>query len=70
MRRPAKIEDELRRALVRSGRSHNQLAQLAGLETSAVNRFIRGKRGLAVGNFARVARTIGLELKLERRETD
>ena len=67
MQRPVKIEDDLRKALIKSGRTHYELAQQADVDVSAVNRFIHGKRGLTVASFAQVARTVGLDLKLERR---
>jgi transcriptional regulator with XRE-family HTH domain len=55
---PARI----RRAIQESGRSLNQLGQLAGLDHARLSRFVRGERDLTLSAAGRLCEVLGLEL--------
>lgn len=42
-----KIQNKLRRKLGTDKRSQNEIARLSGVDVAAINRYIRGERGLS-----------------------
>ena len=68
MRRKS-IVAELRKAIVESGYSQNQLSELSGVNRAQINRFIKGERTLTLESAEKVAEALGLELKPKRKKT-
>ncbi len=54
---------ELRKAIVESGLSQNQLSGLSGVNRAQINRFVKGERTLTLESAERIAKVLKLELK-------
>jgi transcriptional regulator with XRE-family HTH domain len=61
---PDGLAEALRRAIVASGLSQNQIGLKAGMESSRISRFMRGERGLTVEAVDRIGEVLGLRLTL------
>ena len=60
--RPPDVAEQLKRAIVASGRSLNRLAKESGLHAAQLSRFVRGERTLTLSAAARVCVCLGLGL--------
>ena len=60
---PRGIDETLREAIRRSGRTHYELAQAAGITPAQLDRFVTGERDLRLATAALVAEALGLELR-------
>jgi transcriptional regulator with XRE-family HTH domain len=56
------LVEQLRDAIQQSGRSLNQLAQLTGVDSGRLSRFMTGKRGLSQGALDRIFRALQLRV--------
>lgn len=65
-RKSATIVDQLRQAIVASGKTHYRLWKDSGVTVPALGRFMAGERGLTFDSAAKLATALGLELR-ERR---
>ncbi|MHC5075592.1 MAG: helix-turn-helix domain-containing protein, partial [Planctomycetota bacterium] len=61
MRRKS-IVMELRKAIVDSGYTQNQLSELSGVNRAQINRFVNGERTLTLESAERIAKVLKLEL--------
>lgn len=59
------LSQSLREARVHRGLSQQQLAEMAGVTRLRVIDIERGSTGVAIGAYARVAHSLGLQLGLE-----
>lgn len=57
------IVTELRKAIVESGYTQNQLSELSGVNRAQINRFVKGERTLTLESAERIAKVLKLELK-------
>jgi transcriptional regulator with XRE-family HTH domain len=57
------IVAELRKAIVESGYTQNQLSELSGVNRAQINRFVSGERTLTLESAEKIAKVLGLELK-------
>ena len=57
------IAEQLKQAIVDSGKTAYAIAREAGLRPEQVARFVTGKRDLTLSTAARVAAVLGLELR-------
>ena len=62
MRRKS-IVTELRKAIVESGYTQNQLSELSGVNRAQINRFVKGERTLTLESAEKIAKVLKLELK-------
>jgi transcriptional regulator with XRE-family HTH domain len=56
------LVEQLRNAIQQSGRSLNQLAQLTGVDSGRLSRFMTGKRGLTQDALDRIFRELQLRV--------
>lgn len=63
---PRGIDETLREAIGRSGKSHYQIAKDAGVAPAQLDRFVAGERDLRLATAARVATALGLTLVAQR----
>ena len=61
------IVTELRKAIVESGYTQNQLSELSGVNRAQINRFVKGERTLTLESAERIAKVLGLELKPKKK---
>jgi len=54
---------ELRKAIVKSGYTQNQLSELSGVNRAQINRFVKGERTLTLESAEKIAKVLKLELK-------
>jgi len=66
MRRKS-IVAELRKAIVESGYTQNQLSELSGVNRSQINRFVSGERTLTLESAEKIAKVLKLELRPKRK---
>jgi Helix-turn-helix len=59
---PETISGPLRAAMLASGKKAYTIGKLAGVDTSVIQKFMSGKRGLSLENVDRVAAALGLRL--------
>ena len=59
------VAESLRRAILNSGLSANQLAKKAGVPQTTISRFLRGK-DMGVHRAAKIAAVLGMELKSKK----
>ena len=57
--------DQIRQAASHCGMSQNALSYAAGLDSSAVNRFITGKRGLSMESLNALAEALHLRVVVD-----
>ncbi len=63
-RRPAKtIDDQLRSAIIKSGKTHYRLAKDTGVSTAVIDRFMTRERDVRMVTAAKLASELGLELR-------
>ena len=55
--------NELRKAIIESGYTQNQLSELSGVHRAQINRFVNGERTLTLESAERIAEVLKLELK-------
>lgn len=60
--KPAKLSDQLRKAIDDSGHSRYRIAQETGIDESALAKFYNGKRGLSLSALDRLAAFLDLKL--------
>lgn len=58
---------ELRKAIVESGYTQNQLSELSGVNRSQINRFVSGERTLTLESAEKIAKVLKLELRPKRK---
>lgn len=56
----------LRRAIIASGKTQEQLAAESGVTQSVISRFLASGAGVGVRSFERLARAVGLELRARK----
>ena len=54
---------ELRKAIVESGYTQNQLSELSGVNRAQINRFVKDERTLTLESAEKIAEVLKLELK-------
>ena len=54
------IVTELRKAIVESGYTQNQLSELSGVNRAQINRFVKGERTLTLESAERIAKVLKL----------
>ncbi len=64
---PSKVADKLRRAIADSQLSQNEIARRAKMDPAMVNKFLHGARDMTLGRAEKLAKVLGLELKVHRR---
>jgi plasmid maintenance system antidote protein VapI len=62
------LEALLKKAVERDDRNVTQLAKAAGVAQSQVFRFVTGERTVSLATAAKLARALGYELKLVKKE--
>ena len=62
MRRKS-VVTELRKAIVESGYTQNQLSELSGVNRAQINRFVKRERTLTLESAEKIAKVLKLELK-------
>lgn len=60
----AKIFDQLRRAMKRSGKSRYAISKETGITEAALSRFANGKTGMAAENIEKVCECIGAKISI------
>ncbi len=65
MTKNSKVADEIRRALVASGRSRYEVSQKSGVDQAALSRFVAGG-GLRIDSLEALAAALGLEIKVAK----
>ncbi len=61
-KRPRTVCDQLRDAILKSGKTHYRVGKDAGIKPEIVTRFVRGERDIAGKTFAKLAAALGLTL--------
>jgi transcriptional regulator with XRE-family HTH domain len=56
------FSEQLRDAMVSSGHTGAELAELAGVDPAVISRFMAGKREIRTGTVDRIAEALGLRL--------
>ena len=59
---------ELRKAIIESGLTQNQLSDLSGVHRAQINRFVKDERTLTLESAEKVAKVLKLELKPDERK--
>ena len=67
MRRKS-VVSELRKAIVESGYTQNQLSELSGVNRAQINRFVKDERTLTLESAEKIAKVLGLELKPKKKK--
>ena len=62
----SEILKQLVKAIGASGRSRYQLARESGISQAQLSRLVNGLQGLSMDNAERLAKALGLELKLTK----
>ena len=62
------IEKQLKQAILDSGMSCYRISQLSGLTESQLSYFVNGHRTLTLPAAAKLAKTLGLELRSTKRK--
>ena len=57
------LEDQIRKAIKKSGITGSKLAEISGVSQGAVSRFINGKRNVTLPTASKLVKALGLELK-------
>jgi hypothetical protein len=60
---PVTVCDQLRAAIVESGKTHYRIGKDAGVKPEVVARFVGGMRDIRGETFAKIAAALGLELR-------
>ncbi|MCJ7693132.1 MAG: helix-turn-helix domain-containing protein, partial [Sedimentisphaerales bacterium] len=60
------IASELRKAIVNSCYSQNQLSELSGVNRAQINRFVNSERTLTLDTAEKIAKVLKLELKAKK----
>lgn len=60
-----KFSDDIRAAVVNSGRTGRSIAKEAGIDPAALCRFVHGQMGLQLENIDKLAECIGLRAVVE-----
>ena len=66
MRRKS-IVTELRKAIVESGYTQNQLSELSGVNRAQINRFVKRERTLTLESAEKIAEVLRLELRPKKK---
>ncbi len=64
---PSRVASRLRRAIGNSELSQNEIARRAEMDPAMVNKFLHGARDMTLGRAEKLAKVLGLELKVHRR---
>ena len=59
-KRPDKLSDQLRQIVEDCGLGQNEIARRAGVDKSALSRFVNGERGLSMKALDKVGKCLGL----------
>jgi transcriptional regulator with XRE-family HTH domain len=62
--------DQLRQAILASGKTHYRIGKDAGCKPEIVGRFARGERDVRAETFAKIAAALGMELTSKKGEED
>ena len=62
------FSDQIRKAVDDSGLSRYAICKRLGIDQSPFSRFMRGKAGLKLSTLDRLAKEIGFEIKITRKE--
>ena len=62
-RKPVDIEQQLRRAILKSGMSRYRLCQLTGVDKAVLSNFMNRTRSLTLMTAAKLAKALRLELR-------
>ena len=62
-KKPADIEEQLRRAIVESEMSRYRLSQVTGVANAVLSNFVNLKRSLTLTTAAKLAKALRLELR-------
>ncbi len=57
------IDDQLRSAIIKSGKTHYRLAKDTGVSTAVIDRFMTRERDVRMVTAAKLASELGLELR-------
>jgi transcriptional regulator with XRE-family HTH domain len=60
---PAGIDEQLKAAIRESGLTHYRIGKDSGVASPIIDRFMSGERDLRLATAAKLAETLGLELK-------
>ena len=64
---PSIVANRLRKAIDDSELSQNEIARRAEMDPAMVNKFLHGARDMTLGRAERLAKVLGLELKVLRK---
>lgn len=62
------LEYQLRKAIVESGMSQNQLSILSGVNRAQINRFVKKERTLTLESVEKILDALELEIKPKRKK--
>ncbi len=62
-KRPADIEEQLRRAIIESDMSRYRLSQVTGVANAVLSNFVNRKRSLTLTTAVKLAKALRLELR-------
>jgi plasmid maintenance system antidote protein VapI len=65
-RKTSDIEEQLRRAILDGDMTRYRLAQVSGVANAVLSNFVNRKRSVTLTTAAKLARTLGLELRPAR----
>jgi transcriptional regulator with XRE-family HTH domain len=68
-RRPAKLSDQLRRAISESGQTRYKIAKATGINEAALSKFFHGERGLGLESIDRLAAHLRLRVLAEEKRS-
>lgn len=59
------LADQLRKAIIDSGKSANEIAKASGVPQTTLSRFLRGGE-MSIGRASKIAALLGLSLKKDK----
>ena len=62
-KKAATVSDQLKQAIVSSGKTCYEIAKESGVSESALSRFLSGKRSLKLVSVDRLCQVLGIELQ-------
>ncbi|HZL36697.1 MAG TPA: helix-turn-helix transcriptional regulator [Tepidisphaeraceae bacterium] len=60
------LEDEIRKAVAADSRSRREIAEAVGIHEVSLSRFMGGERGIGLDTAERLARVLGVKIKIEK----
>ena len=67
-KKPSDIEEQLRQAIIKSGMSRYRLSKLTGVNDAVLCNFVNRKRSVTMTTAAKLAKTLGLSLKPDKKK--